>query len=90
MSTNFRPIIGDDAIELAVDALRAHLREVVKRKGSGSFASWHELMGVLIEEVDEAKAALHANDVDGLFVELLDVAQVCVFGLACFMEDTIG
>lgn len=42
----------------------------------GPFASVHEAIGVLVEEWDELRAAMHANDLEAIHREALQVAAV--------------
>jgi hypothetical protein len=43
----------------AMEHLRAELQRRLTRKGSGTFASRHELLGILEEEMLEVKLAVH-------------------------------
>lgn len=42
----------------------------------GQFASTHEALGVAVEEWDELRAAIHANDLDAAHKEAIDLAAV--------------
>ena len=42
----------------------------------GAFTSTHEGLGVLIEELDELKTAIHDNDLPGAQVEATQIAAV--------------
>lgn len=44
----------------------------------GDFASAHEALGVLIEEVDELKTAIHANKLGSVYLEAIQVAAVAL------------
>jgi len=44
----------------------------------GKFASAHEALGVASEEWDELRAAIHANDLQAIKHEALDLAAVCI------------
>lgn len=44
----------------------------------GPFASSHEAMGVALEEWDELRAAIHANDIPKAQREAIDLAAVLV------------
>ena len=69
------------------DAMRdTHLRlmQVLTDKGRGTFASRHELESVIREECGEVTYAVHRKkSVDQLRREVLDLAAVCVFAVAC-------
>ena len=42
----------------------------------GQFNSTHEALGVLLEEFDELKDAIRANDLDAIYLEAIQVASV--------------
>lgn len=44
----------------------------------GPFASTHEALGVLLEEWDELRAALHANDLGAIYREAVQVSAVAL------------
>lgn len=78
-----RPLMKIEDID---DSLRKLRKAIIKRlgeKGYGSFASTHEIYGVLAEEVGELEDELKANNVDKFADELMDVAVTVVFGHAC-------
>jgi len=80
-----RKIIDNRTIEAAIEAVRSKLFWRLVDKGYGTFASRHELNGILDEEFEELKKASHDNK--GSFAsysdELHDIAVACIFGIAC-------
>ena len=44
----------------------------------GKFSSAHEAIGVASEEWDELRDAIHANDLQAIQHEALDLAAVCI------------
>jgi len=44
----------------------------------GDFTSTHEALGVLVEEFDELRAAIHANDLAAISKESCQVAAVAL------------
>lgn len=64
----------------ALKDLISHLSLKVQAKGNGSFASCHEAMGVLEEEVQEFKNEIHNNNHKAQYKELLDVAVAALWG----------
>ena len=44
----------------------------------GDFASTHEALGVALEEWNELGSAIHANDLDAIAHEALDLAAVMI------------
>lgn len=81
-----RSSVSDDSIQLSFHELRAHMQVVLDKHGRGAFASTHEIIGVLIEEFRELEDALHSNDDVCFQAELKDIAQVCVFAFASFLD----
>lgn len=61
------------------DALQSRINE----KGQGSFASSHEILGVLKDELEEFRDEVHAKSGDLRKVEeLTDIAVAAIFGIA--------
>jgi NTP pyrophosphatase (non-canonical NTP hydrolase) len=74
-----------EAVEKTVEKLRFRL----KQKGYGTFASRHEILGVITEEYKEFVDAVHSKNYDEMKSEITDLAVGCIFGLACLEEETI-
>lgn len=55
----------------------------------GPFASTHEALGVALEEWDELRAAIHANNLQATQAECIDLAAVLV-RLARDLRDNAG
>ena len=55
-------------------------RGLIARKKYGKYASPHEILGILTEEIHEATIELHANNWPRFREELLDIAAVCIRG----------
>ena len=77
-----RKLITNDGITDSVmkdirDALEMRLEE----KGYHTYASIHEISGIMDEEVDEMKEAIHDNDQQNLRKELVDIAVVAIWGM---------
>lgn len=86
---NTRLQIKQEQIEQAVMEFRLELDRRLKQKGYGTFASTHEIAGVVDEEHREMMEALHKNDKTHLKSELLDIAVGSVFGVACINANTL-
>lgn len=84
-----REIVPDEMIQGAVMRLKEKLEFRLKEKGRGTFASIHEILGVLREETRELEDAVHTNDHLNMREELLDIAVGAVFGEACIAAKTI-
>ena len=70
-------------ITMAMGEAQDWLWEQIKEKGKGSFSSTHELRGVIDEEFNELREALHIKEETRIAHELKDVIVAAVFGLAC-------
>lgn len=55
-------------------------RGLIARKKYGKFASPHEILGIITEEIHEATIEVHANNWPRFREELLDIAAVCIRG----------
>ena len=54
----------------------------------GIFASTHEALGVALEEWDELRLAVQANDLQAVAHEALDLAAVCIrLSIACDRDE---
>ena len=85
-----RPLIGADDLNMAIRDLHKHMAEVLNRKGPGSFASAHEILGVLMDERSETIAAIQSKSgLDVIRHELLDEATTAIFGVACINAGTL-
>jgi NTP pyrophosphatase (non-canonical NTP hydrolase) len=58
-------------------------------KGDGTFASQHEILGIVTEEYYEYIKAVQENDFIEAKKELIDIAVACVFGIACIDAATV-
>lgn len=67
--------------DIAPAIAAAYARRCAKH-GTQPFASSHEMLGVLSEEVYELMGAIHSGDRDAIREETMDVLMVCLHGLA--------
>ena len=82
MGTKRQQLTGE-SLEAAIEAVEQKLGYRANQKGLGSFASSHEILGIIEEEVLEFKIAVHGNLTDKQKVEeLLDIAVGALFGIA--------
>jgi NTP pyrophosphatase (non-canonical NTP hydrolase) len=84
-----RTQLTDEQIKMAVDKVTEKLQFRLNQKGYGTFASKHEILGVITEEFKEFVDAVHSKDYEEMKSEIIDLAVGCIFGLACFEEETI-
>lgn len=85
-----RPQVPENCINEAFSEILMKLVSRLDEKGYGTFASSHEIDGVVDEEVREWKDAVRSNDANAQYKELLDIAVACVFGLACYKFDKMS
>jgi hypothetical protein len=79
---NKRTHVSEASLDAAMNAVRAHLKAVLKKHGKGTFTSRAEALGVIQLEFDEYKLKVQARDKPGQCHELLDIAVACVFAHA--------
>ena len=75
--------VTDEEIELALVKVKAMLEARLRQKGKGTFASTHEIYGVIAEEFDELGDELRSNNAAQFRNELTDIAVGAIFGIAC-------
>ena len=88
-SNKNRALIQDGFISSALSDVKKKLLQRLKEKGKGTFASSHEIEGILGEEFDEFKQAVHDNAPISIRSELADIAVGCIFGIACIDAETM-
>jgi hypothetical protein len=69
--------------DLALMELKACLEARIREKGDGAFVSIHEMRGVLSEEWQEVKEAMHLKQQGLIEAELMDLAVGAIFAYAC-------
>lgn len=84
-----RKSIDQNNVSNAINQLKEHLIKILSRKGTKTFASRHEVMGLLLEEFNELERANHKDDNDEFKYELLDLAATAIFAIACVDQDTM-
>lgn len=81
--------IAGEQIEEALEMFETMLFHRLKEKGYGTFASTHEILGIITEEFQELVDAVKNNSVGEVHRELLDLAVGAVFAIACINQKTI-
>lgn len=84
-----RTQLTDEQVMKAVDKTVEKLKFRLRQKGYGTFASKHEILGVITEEYKEFVDAVHSKNYEEMKTEIVDLAVGCIFGFACFEEETI-
>lgn len=79
--------VEQEHIERADREISKDLERRLKEKGDHSFASTHEILGILTEEVKELTDAVQANNMEWFMKELKDIAVACHFGVASHKAD---
>jgi len=84
-----RTIVRPEAIESAMALLSAKMAETLHRHGHGTYASRHELLGILEEEYHELVAAVTSGSLEEVLEEAADIAVAAVFGIACVEQGAM-
>lgn len=77
-----RPQLTDEQAMLASNVVMNRLWERVANRGWGSYASRHEILGILEEEHHELKEAVWKGDLDSVRAELIDYAVGAIWAIA--------
>jgi hypothetical protein len=86
-----RKEVGVLFINNAVSDAQKHLAVRLNEKGVGTFASKHEIYGVIIEEVHELLHAIQSNEpLEHIQHELRDITIAAIFADACIQADTVN
>jgi hypothetical protein len=84
-----RKPIDEAYIDGAFHLARQKLESRLKEKGRGTYASRHEWLGLLEEEMHELREAVQKGSLADVANEALDIAVGCLFGLACVRARTM-
>lgn len=84
-----RRIIDIETLTRVGDTVHAALSRMSEKHGEGSFASTHEIIGVLEEEMLELKEAAHRNHQEDVKKELLDIITAAWFAVACIDQKSL-
>ena len=88
-NTRQRPRVPIGFRRDAIVSLEAELDRNLDENGTGTFASTHEILGVLTEEYTKLIAAVRSNEVSDVRKKLLALAVGCVFAVACIDAQTL-
>ena len=73
----------------AFEAFKRAINEDKQSKGIGTFASRHEILGVLTEEFHELMQAVENNHMGEFEEELLDIVVAAFWGVASLKNKTL-
>lgn len=85
-SENPRVLVEETALLTATQRIGNQLKERIEQKGSHSYASNHEALGLITEEYYELLKAVRKNDNENVKEELVDIAVGCIFALASMIQ----
>lgn len=74
------------ALTAAHQDVRTQITRSIKEKGWPNWSP-HTTLGVMVEEYDEFKDAIRANDPQQILAELEDIAGAAILGIACIKSD---
>jgi hypothetical protein len=81
-----RKQITEDQLLDGLNKFNGLLDKQLEKKGFGTFASKHEILGALLEEVREFENDVHSQRTPS--DELYDIAIVAIFGAICMDNRT--
>ena len=86
MNRTKRVPVTPQAVRLALEKLGDEIFRRLETKGFGTFASSHEILGLIVQETHEFEETVHKKDpsVD----ELFDIAVAAIFGVASITSGT--
>lgn len=74
--------IKDVELEREISTVKSKLAKRMEVKGYGAYASRHEALGIIEEEMCELKEEVHGGANDEICEELQDIAVGCIVALA--------
>ncbi len=89
MSIKNRTQVDHITIQHAIEELKKKIDFRLHEKGKGTFASRHEILGIIEEEMHELNDAIKKDSLKEVKEELLDVAVAAVFGIACINNGSL-
>ena len=84
---NIRSTIKHEIIDKDIAELSKRLNEEYSDKGYHSSISAHETIGVIDEEFNELKAAIHDNNENQIIKELFDIVVAAMWGINSLERD---
>lgn len=81
--------LSDKEIETSIRVIREKVDIRLIQKHRGSYMGNHESYGILAEEFNELLDALHSNDNEGFYAELIDIAVGAILAMASMYANKI-
>ena len=81
--------ITADDINIVINKLQKEVARRLNEKGKGSFASRHEILGIIAEEYHELVGAVESKSLTDVEDELFDLAVGAVISAACTMAGKV-
>lgn len=91
-STEKRLSIPEECVKRSMEELERNIKRRLEEKGRGSFASSHEILGIITEEYQELIQEITKHGEwkrVNVCNELMDIAVACVFGAACIEAGAV-
>jgi len=85
-----RILVTDADVTTALEEVRDEIRRADAKHGHYGFITPHEALGVISEEWDEYKEAVHRNDIKAQIKELIQVAAMATKAVASIYAAGAG
>lgn len=87
---NTRHQITPEHFEAAISGVSKKLTYRIEQKGSGSMSSSHEILGIIVDEVEEYRDEVHSKSTaEAKIEELKDIAVAAIFGIASIQSGGV-
>lgn len=83
-----KPITVESEIA-AFEAFKKAVKEVKSLRGSGTFSSRHEILGILADEYHQLTRAVQNYNSDDFEVQLLDILATSFLGIASIKNKSL-
>jgi len=87
--SNGRPQVTEEEVTETLETIQAMLEYRLEQKGRGAYASRHECLGIVEEEIHELREAVRSGELTDVGAELIDIAVAAIFGLASINSDKV-
>jgi len=84
-----RPQVTEEEVTEAVELIVAMLDYRLGEKGRGAYASRHECLGIIEEEIHELREAVRSGKITDVASELIDIGVAAIFGVASIHAEKV-